>query len=75
MAQEDEKKPTAAEKGKAKATDAKTAEAKPDGDDTKGATTGGMCAHCDGHCGVSGPDTRLTAGHRGAQRRRPATQE
>jgi 26S proteasome regulatory subunit N1 len=52
MAKEDEKKPTAAEKGKAKATSNGEAEkdaqkgkdAKVDGDDKKGAATAtGMC--------------------------------
>jgi hypothetical protein len=80
MAKDDEKKPTAAEKGKGKAPVTGDAEkgkdAKPDAEDKKGgvATTGGMfCLRdsCHGYC--DGPV--LMANCRGAQRGGPATQE
>lgn len=71
MAKEDEKKPTATDKGKGKApanNDAdKSKDAKPDLDDKKGgvATTGGM--FCLGHsCSGYRHGHALTANHRGA---------
>lgn len=78
MAKEDEKKPTAAEKGKGKAVNGdaeKDKDTKADGENKKGAaTSGGMfCPRnsCHGHH----DGLVLTASYRGAQRGRPATQE
>jgi len=64
MAQDNGKKPTAADK----AADAKTTDAKPHGDDnSKGAATGGMCAYRDRHRRVCGLDKKkLTIDHRRA---------
>ena len=80
MAKDDEKKPTAADKGKGKApvsNDAdKSKDAKPDLEDKKGgvATTGGMSAprhSADGYRhGLA-----LMTNHRGAQRGRPTAEE
>jgi hypothetical protein len=80
MAKEDEKKPTAADKGKGKApvnTDAdKSKDAKPDAEDTKGAvaTTGGMFGLRDSCRGYRRRHA-LTTNHRGAQRRGPTAEE
>lgn len=76
MAKEDEKKPTAAEKGKAKAVNGdaqKDKDAKPEAEDKKTGvtTTGGtyrMRDSCHGEC-------TLIASRRGAQRRGPTTEE
>jgi hypothetical protein len=80
MAKDDEKKPTAAEKGKGKAPvtgDAeKGSDAKPDVEDKKGgvATTGGMfCLRDSYHSYRDG--YVLIANYRGAQRGGPAAQE
>jgi hypothetical protein len=80
MARDDEKKPTAAEKGKGKAPVAGDAEkgkdAKPDAEDKKGgvATTGGMFCLRDS-CHSYHDGRVLMADHRGAQRGGPATEE
>ena len=80
MAKDDEKKPTAAEKGKGKAPVAGDAEkgkdAKPDLEDKKGgvATTGGMFCLRDSYNSCRNGCV-LMVNCRGAQRGRPATQE
>jgi hypothetical protein len=80
MAKDDEKKPTAADKGKGKApvnNDAdKSKDAKPDVEDKKGgvATTGGMFYPSDS-CNGYRHGLGLMTNHRGAQRRRPAAKE
>jgi hypothetical protein len=80
MAKDDEKKPTAADKGKGKAPvqgDAdKGKDAKPDVEDNKGgvATTGGMFRLRDRWCCYRDACI-LMANYRRAQRGGPATQE
>lgn len=81
MAKDDEKKPTAAEKGKGKAVEGDAAkevkkdkDGKPIQDDKKGVMPEGRfprqnrCYSCSGHC-------MLTWTVRGAQRRGPAAEE
>jgi hypothetical protein len=80
MAKDDEKKPTAADKGKGKApatNDAdKSKDAKPDVEDKKGgvATTGGMFGLWHTWQGYR-HGRALTTHYRGTQRRRPTAEE
>jgi 26S proteasome regulatory subunit N1 len=77
MAKDDEKKPTAAEKGKGKAVNGdaeKKEDTKADGKDKKVETAGGTSCPQDRRGGVM-PWTCTDGEHRGTQRGRPAAEE